>query len=67
MKKLKQQIKKTIKKEERSLEKEHGVLGDIQRITSSSDSENQFYMEGYVSGLERALRFIREHNSSNKK
>tara|TARA_R110002051_G_scaffold320161_1_gene405118 strand:- start:1590 stop:1790 length:201 start_codon:yes stop_codon:yes gene_type:complete len=66
MKTLKQQIKKTIKKEERSLEKEHGVLGDIQRITSSSDSENQFYMEGYVAGLERALRFIREHNSSKR-
>ncbi len=67
METLKQQIKKTIKKEERSLEKEYGVLGDIQRITSSSDSENQFYMEGYVAGLERALRFIREYNSSNKK
>lgn len=67
MKKVKQQIKKKIKKEETSLEKNYGVLGDIERITSSSDSENQFYMEGYVAGLERALRFIREHNSSNKK
>ena len=61
MSKVKPKIKKEIKKEETSLGNQYGVLGDIERITSLSDSENRYYMEGYIAGLERALRFIREH------